>query len=137
MCVSFGCMACRILVLRLETEPMPMQWKGGVLAMTPLGKSLFVCAKTFTYFVCSASGAPGEIYGSGAPRKKLDHKPITTDHVRGSCQRVLVIVADEKIAARQRGQSEEGAWGQSCRALLSSGRPGRVSKKGTRERIGS
>ena len=78
----FGPTAYGILVPQLETEPMPLQWKGGVLTMRPLGKSLFVCAKISTYFVCSASGAPREIHGSGAPRKRLDHKPITIDHVR-------------------------------------------------------
>ena len=80
--MCFGCVGYRILVPRLEIEPMPLQWKGGVLTMRPLRKSLFVCAKISTYFFCSASWSLGEIHGSGAPRKRLDHKPITIDYVR-------------------------------------------------------
>lgn len=36
----------------------------------------------FKFSVCcvwSAGGAPSWLYGSGAPRKRLDYKPITVD----------------------------------------------------------
>ena len=130
VCVCFGCMGCRILVPQLEIEPMPLQWKGGVLTMRPLGKSLFVCAKISTYLVCSASGAPREIHGSGAPRKRLDHKPITIDHVR----RQPPMCVSYSYSWESCCSAERAKWGGSMGVVLQSPLIFREARKSFQER---
>lgn len=67
----------------------------------------------FKFSICcvwSASGAPSWIYGSGAPRKRLDYKPITADpKLRVSSHCVVVTGTAMNAASQLREQSEQRA----------------------------